>query len=475
MADFQPVLYDSGLKRMRAAQAGDKIDQQYTYGGAGGVANANDLVSNNAPNALTIGTDNKLLVSNQSITTAITNDNNFTRVIENIVDNSQTIERTIENIVQKASVSTDRDNVIQDKNGAYLSANDLVANTPNNALYVDRQTGLLMVDPQQQAQGVTVVSKDRNNIIVQGADNGAFLDPTTLIDNNTPDNQLKVNQRTGLLYVDKQAQGQVTVVSTDRNNSLTAGQDGGAYLDIGTVIDNGTANNPLKLNNRTGGLYVELPQQNNVKVVSADRNNSIIEGADGGAFLQVDDIVSQEQGNIITVDRTGKLMVTQTAAATNVDPADKILQLNVNNQLGTILNIEYENGTGLLKLLGVNQNEIGRVTLQTADAILDSASLGDGPQGNRPDEFLKLVFNKQNGQQDTVWVDLAKFIDAYKAGQGLELDQVDNIFNVKLGQGLQFDGDDKIEIHIGTGLQFDLDGSLMVTNTDTFKYDFGVL
>lgn len=150
--------------------------------------------------------------------------------------------------------------------------------------------------------------------------------------------------------------------------------------------------------------------------------------------------------------------------ANPLDPQDKILYDKA-GQTATDLKIEYENGTGKLTLKGHNDVEISQLTLLTADAVLKEAVIGDGPQGNRPNEFLKLTFNKNDGTTTDVWVDLANFITAYTAGDGLELDTQTNEFTAKLGNGLKFDMTGAIELDgqlggnytAGDGIQIDQD------------------
>lgn len=92
-------------------------------------------------------------------------------------------------------------------------------------------TAISITITNQSDAGANNVSADADNNITAGTDGGAYLDVSDV----------------------------VTVVSADVDNDITAGTDGGAYLDVSDIVT----------------------------VVSTDTDNLIIAGTDGGAFYEL--------------------------------------------------------------------------------------------------------------------------------------------------------------------------------------------
>jgi hypothetical protein len=75
------------------------------------------------------------------------------------------------------------------------------------------------------------------------------------------------------------------VVSTDANNDITAGTDGGAFVDVSaeettTMLSQAVATGIITYTDEDGGTQTAI-------VVSTDLNNDVSVGTDGGAFVDV--------------------------------------------------------------------------------------------------------------------------------------------------------------------------------------------
>ena len=256
------------------------------------------------------------------------------------------------------------------------------------------------VDTEILSSNQVIVSRDIGNVITASAsDGGAFYDDATLqsniatnisnissndtdIANNTTaiatkedaankssddtftaaDNVNFPTQLAVKTYVDNEiTASNQTIVSTDTNNVIAAGTDGGAFYDDSTIqssIANNTANisaNDIDIDSNTTSIATKedaanksdntalgnsatlFPTQNAVKtyvdneitaanqtIVSIDANNVIAAGADGGAFYDDSTIQSNIATNSADISSNITDIANNTAAiSTKEDAANK--------------------------------------------------------------------------------------------------------------------------------------------------------
>lgn len=99
------------------------------------------------------------------------------------------------------------------------------------------------------------------------------------------------------------------IVSVDTGNYLKKGSDDGAMLTGNDVLSNGAVN-LLTINPTDGKIQLAAETiRENVDFVSVDGGNIIRPGSDGGAYLTIGDLVSQTEGNRITIAADGLLHV----------------------------------------------------------------------------------------------------------------------------------------------------------------------
>lgn len=129
------------------------------------------------------------------------------------------------------------------------------------------------------------------------------------------------------------------VISADAGNLVRAGADGGAFVDGNDVLSNGAVN-LLTINPTDGKIQLVAETiRENVDFVSVDGGNIIRPGSDGGAYLTIGDLVSQTEGNRITIAADGLLHV---ASPVSGDEGNALSEGDdgmayFNSDLGTIM------------------------------------------------------------------------------------------------------------------------------------------
>ena len=159
---------------------------------------------------------------------------------------------------------------------------------------------------------------------------------------------------------------------------------GGKFIQLST--DSG---NMLEVSVKDGGLFVPAPEISDAgSLVSADRNNDLHTGSDGGLYVNVMDEV-------------------------DISARDNVLSKETDGLLASI-RIEYTTATGTLRLLGRGNAPLGSVVLPKHQ-ILKSARLVENPGGQAPGTYIEMVFSLDSGSTDTVYLDVTKLVDVYTA------------------------------------------------------------
>lgn len=182
-------------------------------------------------------------------------------------------------------------------------------------------------------------------------------------------NKLKLGSDNGL-FVSQ------TVVSVDADNLVTVGSDGGAKLTPNDVLSNGNVNlltiDPV--DNKI--ILTKEAIQGNLPVVSQDDGNLVHHGSDKGVYLSLGDIL--REGDVILHDDGGKVA------------AD--------------ISMVYNQPTGVLQLIGYDGvTEVARVIIPSSTSVLKGVELTngkpdvDGGETIEGDYHLTLMFRDQHG------------------------------------------------------------------------------
>lgn len=181
-------------------------------------------------------------------------------------------------------------------------------------------------------------------------------------------NKLKLGSDNGL-FVSQ------TVVSVDADNLVTVGSDGGAKLTPNDVLSNGDVNlltiDPVDKKI----ILTKEAIQGNLPVVSQDDGNLVHHGSDKGVYLSLGDIL--REGDVILHDDGGKVA------------AD--------------ISMVYNQPTGVLQLIGYDGvTEVARVIIPSSTSVLKGVELTNGKPdvdggATEGDYHLTLMFRDQNG------------------------------------------------------------------------------
>lgn len=171
-------------------------------------------------------------------------------------------------------------------------------------------------------------------------------------------------------------------ISTDDGNELKFGTDGGMYVKGTTASDMVSAETPnfiqmdregkLKVDGNSvlsnGGINlltidsvdgkITLTKENLegvIHVVSADKDNLISAGSDGGAYLSADGIINAD---------------------------DPVLYANEDGKVSTSISIEYNPGNGQLSLIGKDDKVIGSAVVPSQTSALNGVYLLNGKPSN---------------------------------------------------------------------------------------------
>lgn len=185
------------------------------------------------------------------------------------------------------------------------------------------------------------------------------------------------------------------VISSNSGNVITAGTDGGGFLDAATIKANETITtiNPIvnsgsiiaTYTNEAGGTPVEIQQS--VTKQSQDPGTGIISFFNEDGISSDANVISTNPGNIITVGTDGGALLTPTtlAAATTVSNTSAVnnLSTTVNGVTGTAVPIINSNATSLTGTnLTTTLNGVASTALDLAPAITAATTNTLGLSGN---------------------------------------------------------------------------------------------
>ena len=217
--------------------------------------------------------------------------------------------------------------------------------------------------------GLMPVSKDAKNLLTVD-DEGLCVKASDIV-SRSPDNMLSVGADGGLFI-----SGTISPeISTDDYNYARIGRDGGLFISGNDILSNGDINlltiDPTdhKIILTRAGLLKAMP------LVSTDKGNVISSGSDGGAYLAIDDLIADD---------------------------DPLLFVNGDNQIATSIKLKYNPGNGALDLIGQNGDVITSVTVPTSTSSLKGVyllngkpdAMGDTTAG---DYHFSLQYSMDNG------------------------------------------------------------------------------
>ena len=297
----------------------------------------------------------------------------------------------------------DRNAIIEDRadGSAYLST-DMLLSKEDNALELGEDGGIKL---NPDALEVQVVSKMDGNVIIEDrADGSAYLNPDMLL--SKEDNALELGRDGGI----KLNPDALRVVSADDGNLITEDRaDGSAYLGFKDLV-------------------------------SSDRGNLVSKGEDGKLRVSADDLISNSRGNMISVSDGGKLEVLSSDILSDVEC--NVLDIDRNGKIELCLDIKYNKITGEFELLGNDGKVIKSIQVPTAASVLVGAQLEKDPIGMEKGYYLKMSFKMADGSVEPVYVDVNALSDIYTGGKGINIH--DYVVEVQLApykSGLSFDKD----------------------------------
>ncbi|MCL5247098.1 hypothetical protein M4I21_14850 [Cellulophaga sp. 20_2_10] len=306
------------------------------------------IVSTDADNDVTAGADGGAFYDDATLqtniannTTAITAETTRATAAENAiqadVDANETAATNAINAVQ-TDVDTneaDADAAIAAANTAIALKEDAANKSTNVALgtsdvdFPTQNAVKTYVDAQVLASDQVIVSTDANNDVTAGADGGAFYDDATLQTNIANNTTAITAETTRATAAENAIQADVDANETAATNAINAVQTdvdtNEADADAAIALKEDAANKSTNV--ALGTSDVNFPTQNAVKtyvdaqvagstqvIVSTDTDNDVTAGADGGAFY--DDATLQTN---ITNNTTA--ITAETARATAAENA----------------------------------------------------------------------------------------------------------------------------------------------------------
>ncbi|WP_409416229.1 hypothetical protein [Flavobacterium sp. PS2] len=302
-----------------------------TYTNEAGTAVTSQVVSADAGNIVTVGADGGAFVDNAIIKANET----LTTESQNLTTGAITYTNEAGTAVTSQVVSADAGNIVTvgADGGAFVDNAIIKANETLTTESQNLTTGAITYT-NEAGTAVTsqVVSADVGNIVTVGADGGAFVNNAVIKANETLTTESQ-NLTTGAITYTNEAGTAVTsqVVSADAGNIVTVGADGGAFVDNAVIKANETLTTESQ-NLTTGAITYtnEAGTAVTSQVVSADAGNIVTVGADGGAFVDNAIIKANETVTVITpIVTTGNTIATYTneAAGTPVDIKETLTSL----------------------------------------------------------------------------------------------------------------------------------------------------
>lgn len=280
----------------------------------GAYLDADSILSNDANNALSIGNDGRVMLRKQDVSaTAIVSEEggNFIRASAldggSYLDASGVLSSDGGNLLERGgdgkvkltrdaldippTVSADNGNLLHpgvSDQGAYLNADGILSNDANNALSIGSDGRVML--RKQDVSATAIVSDEGGNFIrPSNLDGGAYLDAAGVL--SLDEGNALARGTDGKIFLNKDSLHIPPTVSTDEGNLIRKGVgDGGAYLDTDSVLSNEEGNllfvSPVDHRVMLKRDDLHIPDE--VTPVSGEYGNVIREGLDGGSYLPWD-------------------------------------------------------------------------------------------------------------------------------------------------------------------------------------------
>lgn len=373
--NLTPIVYDAASREHKPANVGDHLNPAFIAvdSGTGNLlqnkpdnglrVEAADFVSPTAGNMLTAGTDGKLYVGSSSGGAGM--------------------------------ISTESGNYIRPGRTdgmIYVGGEDILSNDVTNVLHLDTS----------DRRRVVLTADDIKNAVGSGS---GELKPDV--------DQLKAD---------------MTVVKSDLN---TAKSD---ITGLRRDVDKNTAD--------ITQLKRDIQDIEDITIVSTDRNNVLIEGRDGGAYLDKRDIIE-------VVEDAG---ITKVDVRDLINTGDPLLTVR-NDKLVSGLTMQYNAASGRVDILGVHGNSIASAIIPTAVTMLQNVSLVDNPIGQPAGTYIHFVFRLQDGSTTDMYLNVSRLAQFYTAGDGIRITS-DGVVSVD---------HDRIEEIVSDAIE---DGDIHLVSTD---------
>ena len=241
-------------------------------------------------------------------------------------------------------------------------------------------------------------------------------------------NKLKLGSDNGL-FVSQ------TVVSADTDNLVTVGSDGGAKLTPNDLLSNGHTN-LLTIDPVDRKIILTKENiQDNLPVISQDEGNLVHPGSDKGVYLAMDDLLNRD---------------------------DAILYEDKDGRISSGLSLAYSPDTGKLDILGHDgQTVVSTVRVPGASSSLKGVYLVDGmPSESGEDIEGDYHFSLMFAQTDGVWGDpvpatvrthkSAAVSTSIESVAGMGAVRVRGIFNGQTAEQFFIDGTAALQFADGT-------------------------
>ncbi|WBU90005.1 beta strand repeat-containing protein [Cellulophaga omnivescoria] len=167
------------------------------------------------------------------------------------------------------------------------------------------------VDAQIIASTQVIVSTDANNDITTGADGGAFYDDATLQTNISNNATAITTETTRATNAENAIQADVDANEIAATNAINLKEDA---ANKSTNVALGTSDDAFPTQNAVKTYVDAQVAASNQVIISTDANNNITAGADGGAFY--DDATLQTN-----ISNNATAITTETTRATNAENA----------------------------------------------------------------------------------------------------------------------------------------------------------
>ncbi len=264
------------------------------------------LISTDANNDLSAGTDGRLYMDQTNTTLSLT-------AGELVYTNEDADNANVDLI----SADANNDLAAGTDGGLYLNVSSVSIAETNTTLGLNASAELAYTNEQGNNANVALISTDANNDISAGTDGRLYLDAITSETNTTL--ALSAGE---LVYTNEDADNaNVALISTDANNDISAGTDGRLYLDAVTSETNTT------LGISAGALvYTNDADNANVALISTDANNDISAGTDGRLYL---DAAASETNTTLGISAGALVYTNEDADNANV----ALISTDANNDI----------------------------------------------------------------------------------------------------------------------------------------------